>query len=131
MSLKEDQKTRWHILLVLSTAAVIISGLCSLILVAMLMSTPAIIIPAEFHGVYTIHIGVFENEKSATQSIHGINVTQRKAWVIKTGKKYHLILGEFKERREAENVLQSFLAKEQFVGAELLAPTRRWELINL
>lgn len=132
MSLKGGREVGMsHRLFVLSAVAVLISGLCSLTLMVALMSTPAIRIPPEFNGVYTIHIGVFEDEKSAAQSIHGVNVAQRKAWIVKIGKDYHLILGEFKERREAENVLQSFLAEEQLVGAELLTPTRRWKLINL
>ncbi|HHT9118092.1 MAG TPA: SPOR domain-containing protein, partial [Candidatus Hypogeohydataceae bacterium YC38] len=83
-------------------------------------STPAVAIPPELRGVYTILIGAFKDKESAVQRTSGLKGVQQKAYVIASGKDYRLVLGQFKERNEAETVLQSLQTRGELAGAKVL-----------
>lgn len=83
-------------------------------------TAPTVAIPPELRGVYTILIGAFKDKESAVQRTSGLKGVQQKAYVIASGKDYRLVLGQFKERNEAETVLQSLQTRGELAGAKVL-----------
>jgi type II secretory pathway predicted ATPase ExeA len=73
-------------------------------------ATSPVAVPEELKDSFTIFLGIFKDKDSAIQKSTSLRDFGYKAYVIGLGdpsseRQYRLVLGSFKERKEAENVL--------------------------
>lgn len=91
-------------------------------------ATPPVIIPDEWKDSFTIFLGVFDDRKSAIEKAKGLRGVKQKAHVVAIGteggsRKYYLVLGNFKDKGKATNVLDELQIQGELLDAEVMAFT--------
>ncbi|MCQ4573832.1 MAG: AAA family ATPase [Candidatus Brocadiales bacterium] len=87
--------------------------------------TPAVAIPEAWKGSSTIFVGVFDERLPAVEKVKGMRGVKQKAHIIgigteEGGRKYLLVLGNFKDEEEAVGVLDELQIQGELLDAEVM-----------
>ena len=86
---------------------------------------PAVAIPEAWKGSSTIFVGVFDERLPAVEKVKGMRGVKQKAHIIgigteEGGRKYLLVLGNFKDEEEAVGVLDELQIQGELLDAEVM-----------
>ncbi|MEE9200056.1 MAG: SPOR domain-containing protein, partial [Candidatus Brocadiales bacterium] len=85
----------------------------------------SVVIPDQWKDSSTIFLGAFDDKQSAVEKAKGLRGVRHKAHVIGIGsedggKKYLLVLGNFKDNSEAVGVLDEFQIQGKLLDADVM-----------